>query len=136
MRNITDIILHCSATPEGRDVTTDTIRGWHKKKGWKDIGYHFVVLLDGTVEVGRPVEVVGAHVRGLNASSIGVVYIGGTNALREAKDTRTPAQKKSLDALLWGLVNQYNAKLSGHNEHSAKACPSFDVQIEYKHLIK
>ena len=136
VRAIDKIILHCSATPEGRDVSVDTIRGWHTKKGWSDIGYHFIVHLDGSVHAGRPIERSGAHVRGFNSTSIGVCYIGGVDKDMRAKDTRTPEQTKSLDALLWGLMNQYSATLHGHNEFSAKACPSFDVKIQYKHLIK
>ena len=137
MRPVNKIILHCSATREGQHVSTDTIRGWHKARGWSDIGYHYIVHLDGSIERGRAVKRVGAHVKGQNTGSIGVCYIGGVEADgRTPKDTRTPEQKKSLDGLLWGLMFQHTATLHGHNEFSAKACPSFDVQKEYKHLIK
>ena len=83
MRDINKIVLHCSATREGHDVSTETIRGWHvNKRGWSDIGYHFVVLLDGTVDKARPIERQGAHVRGHNKGSIGIAYIGGVEEKR------------------------------------------------------
>ena len=137
MRAINKIILHCTATPEGRHTTVNDIRLWHKAQGWSDIGYHYVVYLDGSVHPGRPIEVSGAHVKGLNKNSIGVVYVGGIDAINfKAKDTRTPEQKEALECLLNELMGTYNgATLHGHNEFAAKACPSFDVQKEYKHII-
>lgn len=137
MRKIEKIILHCSATREGQHIDVDTIRDWHVNgRGWSDIGYHFVVYLDGSVHVGRPLERSGAHTRGQNSISIGVCYIGGVEKDgKTPKDTRTPEQKATLDVLLWGLMKQYNATLHGHNEFAAKACPSFIVADEYKHLI-
>lgn len=78
MRKITEFIIHCSATREGQDVTAADIRRWHVKgNGWKDIGYHFVIHLDGTIELGRPIAEVGAHCAGHNAESIGICYVGG-----------------------------------------------------------
>lgn len=137
MRPINKIILHCTATPEGRHTTVNDIRLWHKAQGWSDIGYHYVVYLDGSVHLGRPIEVSGAHTKGLNKNSIGVVYVGGIDAINfKAKDTRTPEQKEALECLLNELMGTYNgATLHGHNEFAAKACPSFDVQKEYKHII-
>lgn len=141
MREINKIILHCSATPEGRHVTAETIRKWHLDKGWSDIGYHFVVYLDGTVVSGRPVSRVGAHVKGRNKDSIGVCYIGGVEAEKVngkwiAKDTRTQEQIDSLERLIIDLFEEYpDATLHGHNEFAAKACPSFIVRDEYKYLI-
>lgn len=136
MRHINKIILHCSATPEGREVSVDTIRRWHLDRGWSDIGYHYVVGLDGSIEEGRPVERTGAHVRGLNSNSIGICYIGGTDATGSPKDTRTDAQHEALDGFLEELLNKYpEATLHGHNEFSSKACPSFDVRKEYGYLI-
>lgn len=136
MRDIDKIILHCSATPEGRNVSVETIREWHKARGWSDIGYHYVVMLDGTIEEGRPLERQGAHVRGHNKGSIGICYIGGLDSDMKAKDTRTDAQRASLSAFLEFLMVEYpKATLHGHNEFSAKACPSFIVKDEYKYLI-
>ena len=138
MRNINKIILHCSATREGQDISTETIRGWHvNERGWSDIGYHFVVLLDGTVDKARPVKRQGAHVRGKNKGSIGVCYIGGCDADMNPKDTRNEAQKKSLEEIITYLMESYDdATLHGHNEFSSKACPSFNVQEVYKELIE
>lgn len=137
MRDINKIILHCSATPEGRHVTAETIRKWHLDRGWSDIGYHFVVYLDGTVVAGRPVSRVGAHVKGRNRDSIGVCYIGGVDDKGKAKDTRTLEQMQALELLLEDLLNEYpNATLHGHNEFSSKACPSFNVREEYLYLIE
>ena len=136
MRDIDKIILHCSATPEGRDVSVQTIREWHKQRGWSDIGYHYVVMLDGTIEEGRPLERQGAHVRGHNKGSIGICYVGGLDSDMKAKDTRTDAQRASLSAFLEFLMVEYpKATLHGHNEFAAKACPSFIVKNEYKYII-
>lgn len=133
-RKIEEIIVHCTATPEGREVSVDTIRGWHKARGWDDIGYHYVVHLDGTVEAGRPEAKVGAHVSGRNTGTLGIVYVGGVDAddLARAEDTRTPEQKAALMALCRALVAKYPTitRISGHNEYAAKACPSFNVQTD------
>lgn len=130
-RRIDEIIVHCTATPEGRDVSVDTIRSWHKAQGWKDIGYHWVVLLDGTVKPGRPEAEIGSHVAGHNTGTLGVVYVGGVGADgKTPKDTRTPAQKAALLALCRALIQRYPAirKVTGHNQYANKACPSFDVR--------
>ena len=133
MRTIDKIIIHCSATPENRDIKTETIRSWHVKgNGWSDIGYHFVIELDGAVKNGRALHKMGAHTRGENAHSIGVCYVGGIDKNKNAKDTRTDAQKNSLNKLISALMLDHSeASVHGHNEFSAKACPSFDVQKEF-----
>ncbi|MXN46044.1 hypothetical protein GR138_12670 [Shinella kummerowiae] len=130
-RKITEIIVHCTATPEGREVSVDTIRSWHLAKGWKDIGYHYVVGLDGTVRPGRPEAQIGSHVAGHNSGTIGIVYVGGVAADgKTPKDTRTPAQTAALLDLAKALIAKYPAikKVTGHNQYAAKACPSFDVR--------
>lgn len=130
MRNITHIVIHCSATPEGKVFSAANIDRWHKALGWKGIGYHKVVKLDGTVENGRPDEAVGSHVAGHNARTIGICYIGGTDANGKPKDTRTQAQKVALAKLVKSYVAKYpGAKVVGHRDFPkvAKACPSFDV---------
>ena len=133
MRTIDKIIIHCSATPEGRDISTETIRSWHVKgNGWSDIGYHFVIELDGAVKNGRALHKMGAHTRGENAHSIGVCYVGGIDKNKNAKDTRTDAQKDSLNKLISALMLDHSeASVHAQNEISAKACPSFDVQKEF-----
>jgi len=135
MRNIEEIIIHCSATPEGRDVSTEEIRQWHLDRGWSDIGYHFVVELDGTVYDGRPLEIAGAHARGHNSQSIGVCYVGGVDSDMEAKDTRTNEQAIALVELITSLKERFpEAIVIGHRDVSEKECPSFDATEEYKYL--
>lgn len=135
MRNIDKIIIHCSATPEGRKVTVDEIRQWHLQRGWKDIGYHYIIYLDGTIHKGRPESVIGAHCSGYNKNSIGICYIGGCDKNMQPKDTRTVGQKRALLEILRRLKRDYpNATLHGHNEFAKKACPSFNVKEEYKNL--
>lgn len=134
MRAIDEIIIHCTATAEGRDVSVEEITRWHKEQGYAAIGYHYVVSLDGKVYPGRGEHRIGAHCLGHNASSIGVVYVGGTKS-GKPKDTRTPAQKKALLSLLRELREKYpKASIHGHNEYSNKACPCFDAYNEYKTL--
>lgn len=128
MRKITKIIVHCSATMEGKDYTVKDITRWHKARGFSTIGYHFVVYRDGTVHEGRPLDQPGAHCEGHNLNSIGICYIGGI-ALdgKTPKDTRTNAQKKALNTLINTLRAKYNATVHGHREFANKACPCYDV---------
>lgn len=131
---IRHIIVHCSATPPGRDIGAKEIRAWHLAQGWKDIGYHFVIRLDGTVESGRPLSQPGAHCLGKNNSSLGICYVGGV--LEDCKtpaDTRTVAQKKALMNLIVELKKLFpKVDVRGHRDFAAKACPSFDATGEYK----
>jgi N-acetylmuramoyl-L-alanine amidase len=153
MRPLDTIAVHCTATPEGNEYSVDMIRGWHKQLGWSDIGYHFVVHLDGKVDSGRPLEKIGAHVAGHNTGSIGISYIGGcASDGKTAKDTRTPAQKTALRKLIGDLVKQYPTikVVKGHRDYSPdlngdgkitqrewlKACPCFDAIPEYADLTK
>ena len=132
MRQIKEIILHCSATAEGRDYTVADIDRWHKARGWRGIGYHYVIYRDGSVHPGRPVEQIGAHCTGHNANSIGICYIGGLAADNKTpKDTRTPAQIQALRDLVGELKKKYpNATIHGHREFANKACPCFDVNTD------
>ena len=134
-RNITEIIVHCSATPEGKDFTTAQIREWHLARGFSDIGYHYVIYRDGSVHAGRAESKIGAHCVGHNSNSIGVCYIGGevADGSHVPKDTRTPAQKAALVKLLKELKTKYpKSTIHGHREFANKACPSFDALNEYK----
>ena len=135
MRKINKIIIHCSATPEGRDISAATINNWHKQRGWSGIGYHYVIKIDGSIEYGRDINKTGAHVKGHNKGSIGLCYIGGCDSDMNAKDTRTLVQKESLLLLLKTLKKMHpTATIHGHNEFSAKACPCFDAYNEYCHI--
>ena len=132
MRRIDEIIIHCTATIEGKDFRAKDIDKWHKQRGWKGIGYHYVVDLDGTIEKGRPESEIGAHTVGHNRYSIGVVYVGGLDKNGKPKDTRTEEQKEALLEILRQLLSKYpKATIHGHNEFAKKACPCFDVQKEY-----
>jgi len=132
MRDINRIIVHCTATPEGRDVTVREVRTWHLARNFSDIGYHYLITLNGTVEVGRPESKVGAHVRGHNKDSIGIAYAGGVEEDgKTPKDTRTLEQKEALIWLIDELKRRYpGSTVHGHNEYSSKACPCFDVSKE------
>ena len=115
------------------DVKTDTIRSWHiNERGWRDIGYHYVIELDGSVHEARPLSEVGAHAEGHNEGSVAIVYVGGLDEHGHPADTRTPAQKAALYALTEKLVNEYGATVHGHNEVSSKACPSFAVKSDWE----
>ena len=143
-RHIREIIVHCTATPEGKDYTVSDIRRWHTTpvsqggRGWKDIGYHYVVYRDGTVHTGRDVNVIGAHCTNHNSYSIGVVYVGGcATDGKTPNDTRTAAQRMALVKLLKELRALYpQAKIYGHRNFASKACPSFDALNEYKNIEK
>ena len=136
MRNINKIIIHCSATPEGKNFTVKQIDACHRQRGFNGIGYHFVIYLDGSIHVGRALAKAGAHCKGYNAHSIGVCYIGGVAADgKTPKDTRTDAQKESLVKLITELRQQFpNASVHGHREFANKACPCFDAHKEYNDL--
>lgn len=136
MRKINEIIVHCAATPEGKNFKAADIDRWHRERKMKCIGYHYVVDLDGTVEPGRPENEIGAHCLGHNQNSIGVCYVGGLAADgKTPKDTRTAAQKEALLALLKKLRAKYpKASIHGHRDFAAKACPSFDATTEYKNI--
>lgn len=136
-RRIDKIILHCTATPEGKDYTVAQIRQWHLARGFSDVGYHYVIYRDGSVHRGRPETQVGAHTTGYNAHSIGICYIGGCADTKNAngdyppKDTRTPAQRAALVRLVAEMLKKCpGATVHGHNEFANKACPSFNVQKE------
>lgn len=137
MRNIKELIVHCSATPEGKDFTVAQIRQWHIARGFKDIGYHYVIYRDGSILSGRPVAQIGAHCTNHNRNSIGICYIGGVaKDGKTPKDTRTPKQMASLKKLLWRLHLQYPAAtIHGHREFAKKACPCFDAKKEYSYML-
>lgn len=132
MRPINEIIIHCSATACDKDFRAADIDRWHKDRGFDGIGYHFVIDLDGTVEVGRPIEKAGAHCTGHNANSIGICYIGGLMINGKTPyDSRTNEQKIAMRALVTSLQAVYGiSKVTGHNAYANKACPCFQVPEE------
>ena len=134
MRPINKIIVHCTATPEGRVHTVKDVDTWHRQRGFNGIGYHYLIGLNGEVWEGRPIEKAGAHTEGHNSASIGIAYVGGMDKeMKNPKDTRTPAQKDSLAKLLKELVIKFpTAEIFGHRDFAKKACPSFDARNEYK----
>lgn len=152
MREITDIIIHCSASRETSDYTLGQLTSDHKKRGFRTIGYHYYVRRDGTIEKGRDIAEIGAHVQGHNQSSIGICYEGGLDKNGMAKDTRTEEQKIALLSVIeyiFHLLKKYqpisDIKIKGHRDYSPdtnkngkierwehmKECPCFDVQDEY-----
>lgn len=130
MRRIDEIILHCSATREGKDFTVADIDRWHRERGFDEIGYHYVIYRDGSVHKGRAINKAGAHCLKHNANSVGVCYIGGLASDGVTpKDTRTPLQRAAMEGLVRALLERFpGARVCGHNELAAKACPSFDVR--------
>ena len=137
MRPINEVICHCTATrPEwmaGKPTSEKVaeVRRWHvADRGWKDIGYNFLIDRDGTVAEGRPIEQVGAHTMGHNVGSVGIVLVGGHGSAANNKfaDNFTELQDAALHALIVRLMAVYKiVKVSGHNQYAAKACPGFYV---------
>lgn len=138
MREIDEIIIHCTATPAGRDVSASDIDKWHRQRGFDCIGYHYVVRLDGSLQVGRPLDKVGAHCKGHNAHSIGIVYVGGIDENGQYADTRTAEQRGTMAVLISFLVRSFSTikTISGHRDYAARACPCFDARKEYKAYLK
>lgn len=136
-RWINGIILHCSATKVGLDYDAKTIDRWHRQRGWSGIGYHYVIKLDGTVEVGRSIDQNGAHCEGKNSGTIGICYIGGYDSNGKPSDTRTPEQKEALKLLVLQLMILNVLKpcnIHCHNEYSNKACPCFKIDTFRREL--
>ena len=147
-QDIDSIVIHCSATRAGQDVRASDIDKWHKERGFKMIGYNFVIDLDGTVEVGRPLTMNGAHCntsgtcgRPYNSHSIGICYVGGLD-----KNGKLPAQKAAMHKLVMELIEKYPiTDVLGHRDASPdkngdgkitrnewiKSCPAFDVKSEF-----
>lgn len=136
------LVVHCSATPANRDIGVAEVRAMHKKQGWRDVGYHYVIRRDGRVEKGRPDSEPGAHVQGYNSKSLGVCLVGGVKPDMSAECNFTAEQFRALRTLLNNLkVTHPHAQVCGHRDLSPdrnhdgritptewmKECPSFDV---------
>ena len=131
MRKINWLVVHTAATRPSMDIGAKEIRRWHKAKGWSDIGYHYVIRRDGTLEKGRPESVVGAHVRNHNSDSLGITLVGGVNENLEPENNYTKAQWVTLEKLLKELSIKYpSARVKGHRDFPGvhKACPCFDAE--------
>lgn len=138
MRDINEIIIHCSATAPnwmaGKGVAAKMaeIDRWHKARGWKNgFGYHYLIDRDGKVAKGRPLEQIGAHVRGRNRNSVGICLVGarGASATDNFDEHFTNRQRVALKKQVDFLQKQFGAVLiSGHNEYANKGCPGFQVK--------
>jgi len=136
LHTVDTIVIHCSATKPDHHVRLADIRRWHKAKGWADVGYHFIVLPDGTIEEGREITRQGAHTKGQNVGSIGICYIGGLDDQGKPADTITNEQVSAIADIVDNccLSDAYNIKyLMGHRDFAgvAKACPCFDVGTKF-----
>jgi len=134
MRKINQIFIHCSATKASQNVTVADITRWHKERGFRTIGYHWVIYRDGSIHPGRPEEEIGAHVTGKNSYSIGVCLVGGIDAKGKAEANYTDSQWLSLRNKVIELKKKYpGVEVLGHRDApAAKACPSFDVRTWLK----
>ena len=151
MKTIDSIVIHCTATKEGQNFRAADIDRWHRQRGWKMIGYNYVIGLDGKIEEGRPLTMTGAHAKGWNDHSIGIVYVGGLDKNGKSKDTRTLAQKKAMHLLVEQLMEKYPTIVDvlGHRDTSPdlngngkvdphewiKDCPCFDVRLEFPMVV-
>lgn len=129
-RNITrKIVIHCAATPPDLDIGAEEIDRWHRERGWLMIGYHIVIRRDGTIEFGRDLDQVGAHVRKYNHDSLGICLVGGVDEQGCPEANFTSAQMDALKDTVKRYMMKYpEAKLYGHRDlDKGKACPSFSV---------
>jgi N-acetylmuramoyl-L-alanine amidase len=131
-KSTNSIVIHCSATRAVQDVGAADIRKWHKAQGWADIGYHYVIRRNGKLERGRAENLVGSHVKGHNATSIGICLVGGLNDKTwKPENNYTPAQWTTLKKLISDLLKKYpKAKVLGHRDFPKvnKACPCFNAR--------
>ncbi|MRY82642.1 N-acetylmuramoyl-L-alanine amidase, partial [Parabacteroides distasonis] len=146
MRKIDLIVIHCSATRADRSLTLDDLEMQHRRRGFNGTGYHYYIRKDGTVHLTRPIERIGAHVKGFNSNSVGICYEGGLDCMGQPKDTRTCWQKHSLRVLILTLLKDFpGCRVCGHRDLSPdldgngeiepeewiKACPCFEVKAEF-----
>ena len=137
MRRIDLIVIHCTASRPDQHLPFELLDKMHRAKGWNGCGYHYYITRDGQLHFGRPEEMVGAHAVGYNLHSLGVCYEGGLDEHGKSDDTRTPAQRATLIALLRSLKVDYpDARILGHRDlpNVHKDCPCFDAITEYSRL--
>lgn len=149
MRNITLLVVHCTASPSNTHLTPDQLERIHRQRGFSQCGYHYYITRKGIVHPMRPINLIGAHAKGHNATSIGIAYEGGLDSSGRPADTRTEAQRNSLRSLLRTLKQTYpDARICGHRDLSPdrngngtiepdewiKQCPCFDATAEYSDI--
>ena len=130
------IVVHCTDTRADESIDVETVRWWHKHRGFEDIGYHYLIRPSGFIEVGRPLEFKGSHAVGHNQFSVGVAYVGGRDNYNRLADTRTFEQKIALQYCFLDIVKYYPIEqIVGHNDISVKFCPCFNAKLEYKDFL-
>jgi N-acetylmuramoyl-L-alanine amidase len=135
------IAIHCADTKEKQDIGVKEIREWHKAppRGWADVGYHYVIRRDGTVELGRPLFAVGAHVEGYNSRSVGICLVGGMDTNGDPTDDFTPVQMESLEMVVRACKSRYpKATVQGHTDfpNVGKNCPTFDAKAWWANIVR
>ena len=140
--NINEIIIHVLDTPVEKDFDISDVNDWHRQRGFTDensngvyCGYHFIILKDGTIQYGRPLDRIGAHCIGHNRFSVGVALEGGKRDGKTA-DTRTSIQTEVLHDLVLSLFKTVPSiqRVSGHNRYSGRSCPNFNVEDEFWYI--
>ncbi len=142
MARLKYLVIHCTATPEGREVSSGDIRHWHcdpkpKGNGWKQVGYTDMFHLNGGVErladnnedaEVDPWEITNGA-KGFNSVSRHIVYVGGVDKNFQPKDTRTEAQKAAMEKYVKNFHRKHpEVRIIGHRRlNASKACPSFSV---------
>lgn len=136
------LVIHCTATPEGMEVTPGMIKMWHtlpppRGRGWTRVGYSKMILLDGSLhsfvtenddEFVDEFEITNG-VKGINSEAMHIVYVGGVDKSSNPKDTRNYMQKPTMELLVHSCLTKWpDLKVAGHYHFAAKACPSFDVE--------
>jgi N-acetylmuramoyl-L-alanine amidase len=125
------LVVHCSATPATQAVTVKDIDRWHREKGWRMVGYHYVITREGEVQKGRPTWMAGAHALGVNGTSLGICMAGGANEKGKSQNNFTDDQFAALGELLINLQAEHpNVEVIGHRDvpNNATDCPGFDVR--------
>ena len=124
------IIIHCADTYPDMDIGRVEIDRWHRARGFLEIGYHWVIRRDGTIEVGRQLSDAGAHATGYNHKSIGICMVGGMSRVDSGpEDNFRDEQWSALKHIVGQMLAKYlDAEVIGHRDVSAKACPSFDAK--------
>lgn len=126
------IIIHFTETAEFQNFDINKVREWHIQRGFSDIGYHFLIKLDGTVQIGRQIDLIGAHCHGENYDSVGICYVGGKCHDGTLGDTRTLEQIKSIETVIAFVRSVYGyIPCFGHNDFSKKVCPGYNVKNEH-----